>query len=133
MKKLSTATQFAVLILAPLALTSLSWAATPATQQKAYEQQAGKPASADRGKTFFLASHGGEWSCSTCHGEKPTVEGKHPVTGRAIKPLAPSANAERFTSEQQTEKWFRRNCNDVLKRTCTDLEKADVIAFLRTL
>jgi hypothetical protein len=28
------------------------------------------------------------------------------------------------------EKWFRRNCNDVLGRTCTPSEKADVMAYL---
>lgn len=125
--------RLALALLAPVALAHPSLAATADTQLNSYAQRAGKPASADRGKTFFLSRHGGEWSCSTCHGEKPTAAGQHAVTSRVIKPLAPSANSERFTNEQQTEKWFRRNCNDVLKRECTDLEKADVIAFLKTL
>jgi hypothetical protein len=33
----------------------------------------------------------------------------------------------------KTEKWFRRNCNDVMGRECSAAEKADVIAWLRTL
>ena len=28
------------------------------------------------------------------------------------------------------DKWFRRNCNDVLSRECTAVEKADVLAWL---
>jgi hypothetical protein len=28
------------------------------------------------------------------------------------------------------EKWFKRNCNDVLARACTPAEKADVLAYL---
>jgi hypothetical protein len=30
----------------------------------------------------------------------------------------------------KVDKWFRRNCNDVLKRECTPVEKADVLAWL---
>ncbi|MGE3163031.1 MAG: DUF1924 domain-containing protein, partial [Burkholderiales bacterium] len=43
---------------------------------------------------------------------------------------SPAANPERFTAEAKTEKWFRRNCNDVLGRACTAAEKADVLAYL---
>ena len=38
---------------------------------------------------------------------------------RPIAPLAPAFNAERFTDAAKTEKWFRRNCNDVVGRECT--------------
>ena len=57
---------------------------------------------------------------------------KHPdyKTGKAIAPLAPAANAERFADAGKVEKWFRRNCNDVLGRACTPSEKADVLAYL---
>lgn len=30
-------------------------------------------------------------------------------------------------------KWFRRNCNDVMGRECTTVEKADVLSWLLTL
>jgi len=88
--------------------------------------------SAARGAAFFRATHGGEWSCSTCHTDRPTVTGRHARTGKSIAPLAPSANPQRFTDAATVEKWFRRNCGDVLGRPCTAQEKGDVIAFLRS-
>ena len=54
-------------------------------------------------------------------------------TGKVIGPLAPAFNPERFTDAAKTEKWFRRNCNDVMGRECTAGEKADVLAWLLTL
>lgn len=30
----------------------------------------------------------------------------------------------------KADKWFRRNCKDVLSRECTAAEKADVLAWL---
>ena len=63
----------------------------------------------------------------------PTQAGKHASTGKPIGPLAPAFNAERFTDAAKTEKWFRRNCNDVIGRECTAGEKADVLAWLLTL
>lgn len=89
--------------------------------------------SAERGRAFFTAQHGNDWSCATCHGERPAATGKHARTGKAIAPLAPAANPARFADEARTEKWFRRNCNDVLGRTCTPLEKGDVLTWLMSL
>jgi hypothetical protein len=63
----------------------------------------------------------------------PTRDGSHAATGKAIGPLAPAVNSSRFTSAEKTEKWFRRNCNDVVGRACSAAEKADVISWLRTL
>lgn len=83
-----------------------------------------------RGQQFFNATHGREWSCSSCHTATPTVTGKHANTGKPIEPLAPAANPKRFADAAKTEKWFRRNCNDVLGRECTADEKADVRAWL---
>lgn len=100
--------------------------------QAGYEKQAGEAASPMRGKAFFNKAHRGDWSCATCHGSMPTVTGKHIKTGKEILPLAPKANSERFTDAGKVEKWFRRNCRDVLDRECTAIEKADVISFLRT-
>lgn len=84
------------------------------------------------GETFFKAKYGGEWSCSSCHTDNPAAEGKHAKTGKIIKPLAPSANAERFSDMAKVEKWFKRNCNDVLERVCTAQEKGDVLSYLLT-
>jgi Domain of unknown function (DUF1924) len=88
--------------------------------------------SAARGESFFKAKHGGEWSCASCHTENPAAQGKHAKTGKVIDPLAPSANAERFTSPKKVDKWFKRNCNDVLSRVCTPQEKGDMLAYLLT-
>ena len=88
--------------------------------------------SAARGESFFKAKHGGEWSCASCHSENPAAMGKHAKTGKVIDPLAPSANAERFTSPKKVDKWFKRNCNDVLSRVCTPQEKGDMLAYLLT-
>ncbi|MBK7902770.1 MAG: DUF1924 domain-containing protein [Proteobacteria bacterium] len=71
-----------------------------------------------------------DWSCATCHTDQPTATGRHAITGKAIGPLAPSANPERFRNPAKVEKWFKRNCSDTLGRPCTSAEKADLIAFL---
>ncbi|HEU0234788.1 MAG TPA: DUF1924 domain-containing protein [Gallionella sp.] len=88
--------------------------------------------SAARGESFFKAKHGGEWSCASCHTENPAASGKHAKTDKVIDPLVPLANAERFTNPKKVEKWFKRNCNDVLNRVCTPQEKGDVLTYLLT-
>ena len=92
-----------------------------------------KPFSAARGQRLVLSKHGNDWSCASCHTSDPTRSGKHDVTGRAIQPLAPAANPKRFTDAAKAEKWFRRNCRDVLGRECSALEKGDVLAWLGSL
>ena len=91
-----------------------------------------KEFSAARGEQLFKAKHGKEWSCSSCHTDNPAALGKHANTGKEIRPLAPSANTERFTDMAKVEKWFKRNCNDVLGRVCTPQEKGDVLSYLLT-
>lgn len=115
------------------AISPLSHAITPSEQLAAYSAQAGTPALAARGQQLFTTSYGKDWNCSTCHSASPTVTGKHASTGKAIAPMAPAFNAERFTDTAKAEKWFRRNCNDVMGRECTVEEKADVLAWLLTL
>ena len=114
-------------------------AATPAELQQRFEAEARAASgafagfSAQRGEAFFKSAHGGDWSCASCHTGNPLAAGKHARTGKAIAPLAPAANPERFTDEARAEKWFRRNCNDVLGRECTAQEKGDVLQYLRSL
>lgn len=123
-----------------LATTVLVFLCTPAVQAatpnellQGYTTQAGAAAVATRGQQFFTTTHGKEWSCSTCHGAVPTGAGKHASTGKSITALAPAANAERFTDAAKAEKWFRRNCNDVVGRECTTTEEADILSWLLTL
>ena len=88
--------------------------------------------SAVRGEKFFRQKHGSEWSCSSCHTDNPAATGRHDKTGKTIQPLAPAANAERFTSPRKVAKWFKRNCNDVVDRACTPQEQGDVLSYLLT-
>lgn len=90
----------------------------------------GFASSPERGRQFFVTRHGGEWSCSSCHTENPAVVGKHVVTGKTIQPMAVSVNPERFSRAEKVEKWFGRNCKDVVGRACTPAEKADMVAYL---
>lgn len=116
--------------------TNLAQAETPQDFLTTYQTEA-KAAdasfqgfSATRGEQFFKTTHGNDWSCASCHTSNPAAAGKHASTGKAIDPLAPSANPERFTSTRKVDKWFKRNCNDVLSRECTALEKGDILTFL---
>ena len=119
-----------VLVILAFTATGVA-AATPSDLLKSYEAQSGKASSA-RGEQFFNGKHGKEWSCASCHETPPNHDTKHIVTGKVIKPLAPSANPARFTDDAKVEKWFKRNCNDVLGRECTTQEKADVLSWLMT-
>jgi len=85
--------------------------------------------SAQRGEKLFFAKHG-DTSCAACHSDNPKAAGKHAKTGKAIEPLAPVANAQRLSDPAKVEKWFKRNCNDVLQRACTAREKGDFVAWL---
>lgn len=118
-----------------MGLATLAQAAdtTPAQQLARWSAEAGAPGNAARGQSFFYARHGGEWSCASCHGQPPTAEGKHANTGKAIAPLAPAFNPKAFTDTAKVDKWFRRNCKDVLARECSSGEKADVLAYLNSL
>jgi hypothetical protein len=108
-------------------------AETPRDFLTRFEKEAGSAASAERGARFFTTRHGGEWSCASCHTERPTQAGRHAKTDKPITALAPAANAERFTDTAKVDKWFRRNCNDTLNRACSAQEKADVLAWLLSL
>jgi len=115
------------------------YATTPTEIQQGYEQAARSGAtsfggfSAQRGEQFFKSRHANDWSCASCHTQAPAQQGKHAQTGKTIAPLAPSANAQRFTDPAKVEKWFKRNCNDVLQRPCTAQEKGDVLQYLLSL
>ena len=125
--------RWAVVFTATLVLSVPTHAATPAELLAQYSAQAGGAPQAQRGQQWFNARHGREWSCASCHGALPVRLGQHAATGKTIGALAPAINAERFTDAAKVEKWFRRNCNDVVGRECTTAEKADVLAWLLTL
>lgn len=88
---------------------------------------------ADKGERFFhaerLHSDGKKVSCATCHTADPSKPGKTRAN-KVIEAMAISVNPQRFSDEAKVEKWFGRNCKDVLERACTAQEKGDFIAYL---
>lgn len=114
-------------------------AAPPAELLQGYAAQARqenpsfKEFSAAQGERFYRAEHaasgGGKIGCTTCHTTDPKSSGKTRAN-KVIEPMAPSVNAQRFTDPVKVEKWFGRNCKDVLGRACTAQEKGDFIAFV---
>jgi mono/diheme cytochrome c family protein len=113
------------------------WAETPAQFIASYSAEAAKTqpgftADAARGKAFASRNQGVSSvlpSCTSCHTDNPRNPGRHAVTGKTIAPLSPVVDAERFSDPAKVEKWFKRNCKDVVGRACTPAEKADFIAF----
>ncbi len=121
--------------LAVAAGTAAQSRATPAALLAEYSSKAGITASAERGQKLFNTNFGREfgWSCASCHGVVPTGNGRHEISEKLIRPLAPAANPARLTDRSQVEFYFKLNCKDVMGRECTNAEKADVIAWLMTL
>lgn len=120
-----------LLILASVA----AQAETPRQIGDAYAaaQGGGFRASAARGAEFFARKFGVSEkmpNCATCHTDNPSQPGQHAITGKTIKPLAPVANADRLSDPAKVEKWFTRNCKEVVGRECSPGEKADFVAFL---
>ncbi|MGQ0579333.1 MAG: DUF1924 domain-containing protein [Betaproteobacteria bacterium] len=72
--------------------------------------------------------------CRACH-VIDDAEHVDPVNAkkREIDAFAPVANPRRFSDHDVVEEWFRLNCNYVLKRSCTAIEKGNLLAWLLTL
>ncbi|MBY0430575.1 MAG: DUF1924 domain-containing protein [Rhodospirillales bacterium] len=69
-------------------------------------------------------------ACTACHTANPKSAGQNAKTGKSIEPMAVSANAQRYTVKDDVEKWFGRNCREVLGRECTPVEKGDFVTFM---
>ena len=89
--------------------------------------------SAARGRTLHTqAFTGGKPdtpACTSCHGNDTRGAGRNPA-GKTIEAMALSASPSRYTDPAKVEKWFKRNCNEVLGRECTPLEKGDWLTFV---
>lgn len=127
-----------------LAALAFAWAASstagPREDQLAQYASAAKAAnpafagfSAERGKTLHTQAFAGGKpdtpACTSCHGKDPRVAGRSPA-GKAIDPMALSVAPARYTDPVKVEKWFRRNCNEVLGRECSAQEKGDWLSFM---
>jgi cytochrome c553 len=89
--------------------------------------------SAARGQALFARNWTASASlprCTTCHGGDPRLPGKHAITGKTIKAMHPAVEPARLSDLAKTEKWFRRNCREVVGRECSAGEKADVVTYL---
>lgn len=86
-----------------------------------------------RGEAFFRAARDvnkDAAACASCHTPDPARTGRHVKTGRAIEPMAVSANPKRFTDSEKVEERFTRDCKSIVGRECTALEKGDYVAFM---
>lgn len=103
-----------------------------------YEQEAKKlnknaTLSAEAGRAFYIKKvfvDGEDLSCSTCHTDDPTKEGKHKDTHNVTKPVAISANPEAFSDVKKTEKAFSKYCRELYKKDCSAQEKGDFLTYL---
>jgi len=89
--------------------------------------------SAARGKTLhtqkFAGGKADTPACTTCHGENTRGAGRT-LTGKTIEAVAVSVTPQRYTDPAKVEKWFKRNCNEVLGRACTAQEKGDWLSYM---
>jgi hypothetical protein len=112
--------------------------------------------SAEEGRVFYFQKYPvpilGEVGCVTCHLQDPRrsvmrhrtkipcrachviddTEHVDPANAkkREIEAFAPVANPSRFTDSDLVERWFQLNCRYVLKRSCTAVEKGNLLAWL---
>ncbi len=94
---------------------------------------AGGKALPSQGEKLFRGKFSGgksAESCTACHSDDPKAVGQHIKTHKAIDPIALVAQRDRFSDPAKVEKWFRRNCPEVLGRACTPQEKADFVAYM---
>jgi len=125
-------------VLCLLAASGLALAETPQQVLAGYVAEAaqvtpGFVASAERGREFYRQRHAvsdKQPGCFSCHTDNPAAPGQHVATNKVIDPLAPIAGSERFTRVAKSDKWFRRNCKEVLGRECSPAEKADLLRYL---
>jgi hypothetical protein len=123
-------------VLAPFAAPA-ALADTVGDLLKQYESQGASSFNAATAQAMWTqpftdAKTGEKRHCSLCHSEDLKRIGKHAVTGKAIEPLAPSANPKRLTDAEHVEKWFARNCKWTLGRECTAQEKGNFLVMIRS-
>ena len=120
-----------------LATASLAGPREDLVAQYATAAKAAAPAfagfSAARGQTLhqqkFSGGKADSPSCTSCHSSDPRAAGRSPA-GKAIDPVAASVSPARYTDPAKVEKWFKRNCNEVLGRECSANEKGDWLSYM---
>lgn len=133
--------KISIVVFALLGMVALNSQADVATAQKLADKytgiakgiDSGFTPSAEEGKKFFnreVGMKGRKVSCASCHTTDPAANGKHIITHKLIRPLAPSVNAKRFTDLEKVEDKFVEHCNDITGSDCTAQEKANFITYL---
>jgi hypothetical protein len=116
-------------------LLSTASSAGPREDQLAQYAAAAKSAgfSVARGQTLHTQNFAGGKpdtpACTSCHGKDVRGAGRT-LTGKAIEAVAVSVTPVRYTDPAKVEKWFKRNCNEVLGRECTPQEKGDWLTYM---
>ena len=126
-----------LLLAALLPLTGVAAARDALLDSYAAAAKAASPTfsgfSAARGeKLHFTHFAGGKTetpACTACHGETARSAGRTPA-GKTIDALALSVTPTRYNDPAKVEKWFKRNCMDVLGRECTPGEKGDWLSYM---
>jgi len=134
---MSACAAFSAAICATLPATALAGPREDLVAQYAAAAKLAAPGfagfSAARGETLhrqqFTGGKPGTPSCTSCHASDPRSAGRSTV-GKAIEPMAVSATPARYTDAAKVEKWFKRNCTEVMGRECSALEKGDWLAYM---
>jgi cytochrome c553 len=134
-----TPTRCAIALLCALGLSSVAFAGEREDLLARYTSQARTADaaftgfSAARGETLHRTRHAGGKAdtpaCTSCHGEDARAAGRTRA-GKAIEPMAASVSPTRYTDSAKVEKWFKRNCTEVLGRECSAREKGDWLAWM---
>jgi hypothetical protein len=118
-------------------LAGAAQAETPQQILEGLVAQAGSGIRRARGEKLFRGKFaGGKTADSVVPPAIPTMPKRLASTSRPTRPSIRwprSAQKDRFTDPAKVEKWFKRNCNDVLSRACTPQEKADFTAYMISL
>ncbi len=122
---------------APLAVAEAGPAQTAILEKYAGEAKSADPSfsgfSGERGRSLFFSEPAtgkpDTPSCTSCHTKNPKEPGQTRA-GKEIGPMALSEKSDRYSDSRETEKWFGRNCDSVLGRPCTPIEKGDFITFM---
>ena len=128
-----------ILACAAIVLSSASQAGVREDQlaQYASAAKAASPGfaglSAERGRLLHTQNFTGgkpdSPACTSCHGKDTRGTGRAP-SGKTIEAMAVSTSPTRYTDPAKVEKWFKRNCTEVLGRVCTEQEKGDWLTFM---
>jgi cytochrome c peroxidase len=101
--------------------------------QEAKNRNPNSKLTSEAGRAFYIKKvsvDGKDVSCSSCHSDDPTKDGKHNETGKPIKPLAISANPDRFSDQKKVEKNFLKHCRDLYGHECSAQDKGDYLTYL---